>query len=85
MTKKHFEIIANDFNNRAIKVINTESSYEEKWYGLFTLGNLVIDFVNSFNKLNNNFDDSKFIQACGVSKLKRELEREQAYKIASGI
>jgi len=85
MTKKHFEIIANDLNTRAIKVISTESSYEEKWFGLFTLEQLVIDFVNSFNKLNINFDDSKFIQSCGVSKLKRELEREQATKIASGV
>ena len=85
MTKKHFIKIAEDINTRAIVVYSSDSSYDEKWFGLLTLAHLVNDFVSTFSKFNDNFNATNFINACGVNKLKLELETIQATQIASGI
>lgn len=85
MTKKHFEEIANNLDYRAKVIFNDESTYHEKWYALAILQALVYDLVQTFSKFNDNFDSGRFIQASQVDKYKLELEREQAYKIATGI
>ena len=85
MTKKHFIKIAEDINTRAIVVYSSDSSYDEKWFGLLTLAHLVNDFVSTFSKFNDNFNATSFINAWGVNKLKLELETIQATEIASGI
>jgi len=86
MTKKHFEKIAEDINKQGIIIQNMDNcSYDEKWFAFLILEDLTNDLLNTFSEFNNNFDMDKFIKACGIRKLKLELEREQATKIASGI
>ena len=86
MTKKHFDKIAKDINERALVIFHSEeSSYTEKWYGLTTLYHLINDLCSNFSQFNKNFSAYTFIVACGVNKLKLELEREQATRIATGI
>ena len=85
MTKKHFEEIANEIKYRAIVVFNGEETYEEKWFALLTLTNLVYELSQTFKRFNENFDSGRFIQATEVLKYKLELEREQATNVATGL
>lgn len=85
MTRKHFERIAEDIRNKSVKVYNMECSYDEKWFALLILEDLVNDLLNTFSEFNNNFDAYKFIKASGIINIKLELERSRATEIASGV
>jgi hypothetical protein len=85
MTKKHFEAIAKDINKKTLEILECNFSYDEKWFALLTLEDLVHELRITFSEFNNNFDVDKFIIACGVRSLKLELERDRATQIASGL
>ena len=75
MTKKHFEAIAKDINDRATVVFFSQGmSDTEKEISLFTLKHMAYDLGSTFSKFNNNFDYDKFIKACGVVELEQDLE-----------
>tara|TARA_R100000234_G_C4828418_1_gene105879 strand:+ start:156 stop:383 length:228 start_codon:yes stop_codon:yes gene_type:complete len=74
MTRKHFEKIAKDINERAMIVFySNESTDDEKWYGLKVLEHLQNDFISTFSKFNDNFDAKRFRNACGIQELRLEL------------
>ena len=74
MTKKHFEAVAEDINKRALVIFfSQEMTDKEKFAGLHTLSHLAYDLGHTFTKFNDNFDYYKFIEACGVQKLKHDI------------
>ena len=74
MTKKHFEAIAKNINDRATVVFfSQELNDDEKSIALYTLRHLAYDLGSTFSKFNDNFDYDKFIKACGVVELEQDL------------
>jgi hypothetical protein len=58
MTRKHFELIAHRFN------LQVEAAEGNK-LTIATLNNLAIDMAFDFHRINPNFDQARFLKACG--------------------
>jgi|TARA_R110002050_G_C8815715_1_gene504006 hypothetical protein len=78
MTKKHFEAIANDINKKTIEIKECDFPYDEKWFALLTLEDLVHELTITFSEFNSNFDADKFIRATGIVNLSLTLKLEKA-------
>lgn len=68
MTKKHFELIAGVFKNRAIAIDNSIANNESKHYALFEIRNTIYNLADEFELLNVNFDREKFIKFTEIEK-----------------
>jgi hypothetical protein len=78
MTKKHFEAIANDINKKTIEIWECDFPYDEKWFALLTLEDLVLELTRTFSEFNSNFEADKFIRATGIVNLSLNLKLEKS-------
>ena len=66
MTRKHFEMIAKVLSDRARAISNSTATNEKKAYALNELRDIMHDFSVVFHRLNSNFNEVKFFEACKV-------------------
>ena len=64
MTKKHFELVAKTISNRANAIEYSSADDNQKSYALFELLNLMLNFADEFELVNENFNRSTFFNAC---------------------
>ncbi len=68
LTKKHFEMIARRIKQQVEGIRTTTTtitSRPEKDRALARLNDLACDMAFDFRRENENFDESRFIKACG--------------------
>tara|TARA_B100000902_G_scaffold396884_1_gene459064 strand:- start:19 stop:270 length:252 start_codon:yes stop_codon:yes gene_type:complete len=66
MTKKHFEMVAKVLSNRARAISNCTATNEKKAYALNELRDTMHDFSVEFHRINANFNEVRFFEACKV-------------------
>ena len=64
----YYEMTADALKNRAKEITLSTASYQEKWYALFELKELMYDFADIYKAENSRFDEIKFVEACNLEK-----------------
>ena len=69
MTKKHFEAIAKKIKERREILTLSPLSKEHKQARLAGISIIVGGLCDVFSELNDRFDRSRFVSACGIEEL----------------
>lgn len=64
MTKKDYELIADEFKQQLDNIAITDNEYDKGRYDTWYI--LVMNFSNTLADDNPQFDRERFLQACGV-------------------